>query len=59
MKVLSEEIVQIEDIEAVFQYKDIQNISIRINNENKVLVSLPYGGKIRAVVFVKEKLDWL
>lgn len=59
MKVLSEEIIQIEDIEAVFQYKDIQNISIRINNENKVLVSLPYGSKIKAVAFVKEKLDWL
>lgn len=59
MKVLSEEILQVEDIEVLLQYKDVQNISIRINNEGRVIVSLPYGGKMRAITFVKEKLVWL
>lgn len=60
MKILKEELEQVDGLTIILQYKDVQNISIRINKEGRVLVGLPYyGAKARALDFVREKADWL
>lgn len=60
MKILKEELEQVDDLSVVLQYKDVQNISIKIDKDGRILVGLPYyGAKARALTFVREKADWL
>lgn len=60
MKVLREETVVVDELEVILQYKDVQNISIRIDKSKRVLVGLPYyGAKEKALSFVREKVSWL
>lgn len=60
MKILMEELEQVDGLPIILQYKDVRNISIRIDKEGRVLVGLPYyGAKVRALAFVREKADWL
>jgi len=59
MRVLFEEQIQVDDFSILLQYKDLQNISLRIVKQGKVLVSLPVGSKARAIEFIKTKEDWL
>lgn len=60
MKILKEELEQVDDLSVVLQYKDVRNISIKIDKEGRILVGLPYyGSKARALNFVREKIDWL
>lgn len=61
MKVLREEPAQVEELQVLLQYKDVRNISIRIDKEGRILVALPYYGEHRAqaLAFVREKAAWL
>lgn len=59
MKVLREEVITVDDIELLLQYKDIHNISLRLDKQGRAVVSLPLGAKGRALAFVREKMSWL
>lgn len=60
MKILKEELEQVDGLPVVLQYKDVRNISIKIDKAGRILVGLPYyGAKARALEFVREKSDWL
>lgn len=59
MKLYKEEFIEIEGINLLLQYKDVKNISIKINRQGQVVVGLPIGAKSAALAFINQKLPWL
>lgn len=62
MRIIREEVLEVEGLKVILQYKDVQNISIKIDKESRILVGVPYfslRGKEQALDFVRQKLPWL